>query len=55
MLDVKQFPFVLDLACMASRREFLKLDKWVAEKIKELQVCVHTSTSSFAHCSYCKQ
>ena len=40
MLNVNQFPFVIDLACWASRREFLKLDKWISDKIKEHQVCV---------------
>ena len=38
MLNVNQFPFVIDLACWASRREFLKLDKWVSDKLKEHQV-----------------
>jgi len=37
MLNVNQFPFVIDLACWASRREFLKLDKWISDKIKEHQ------------------
>ncbi|CAG0881491.1 unnamed protein product [Cyprideis torosa] len=30
------FPFVLDLACLASRREYLKLDKWIMDKTREL-------------------
>lgn len=38
MLDVNQFPFVIDLACWAAKREFLKLDKWVIDKLKEYQV-----------------
>ncbi|XP_064398380.1 CCR4-NOT transcription complex subunit 1-like [Halichondria panicea] len=37
MLDVNQFPFVIDLACWAAKREFLKLDKWVIDKLKEYQ------------------
>ena len=39
MLELNQFPFVIDLACWAAKREFLKLDKWVIDKLKEYQVC----------------
>jgi len=28
-------PFVIDLACLASRRGYLKLDKWLTDKIRE--------------------
>ncbi|XP_050435609.1 CCR4-NOT transcription complex subunit 1 isoform X4 [Adelges cooleyi] len=35
LLSVQQFPFVIDLACLASRREYLKLDKWLSDKIRE--------------------
>lgn len=35
MLSVQQFAFVIDLACLASRREYLKLDKWLSDKIRE--------------------
>lgn len=35
LLNVPQFAFVLDMACMASRREYLKLDKWISDKIQE--------------------
>ena len=38
MLKGSQFPFVIDLACWASKRKFLKLDIWMVEKIKEHQV-----------------
>ena len=38
MLSVNQFPFVIDLACWAAKREFLKLDKWISDKAKEHQV-----------------
>ena len=38
MLAVNQFPFIIDLACWAAKREFLKLDKWVIDKLKEYQV-----------------
>uniref|UniRef100_T1ISW7 CCR4-NOT transcription complex subunit 1 n=1 Tax=Strigamia maritima TaxID=126957 RepID=T1ISW7_STRMM len=35
LLNAPQFPFVIDLACLASRREYLKLDKWLSDKIRE--------------------
>ncbi|VVC34988.1 Hypothetical protein CINCED_3A007099 [Cinara cedri] len=35
LLSVQQFPFIIDLACLASRRDYLKLDKWLADKIHE--------------------
>lgn len=35
MLNAPTFPFVIDLACLASRREYLKLDKWLGDKIRE--------------------
>jgi CCR4-NOT transcription complex subunit 1 len=35
LLSVQQFPFIIDLACLASRREYLKLDKWLTDKIHE--------------------
>ena len=38
MLKGNQFPFVIYLACWASKRKFLKLDIWMVEKIKEHQV-----------------
>lgn len=28
LLNAQSFPFVIDLACLASRREYLKLEKW---------------------------
>lgn len=39
LLNISQFPFVVDLACLASRREYLKLDKWLGDKIREHRVC----------------
>lgn len=36
-LNANLFPFVLDLACLAAKREFLKLDKWITDKIKDNQ------------------
>lgn len=35
LLNVQSFPFVIDLACLASRREYLKLDKWFTDKIRD--------------------
>ncbi|XP_063227280.1 CCR4-NOT transcription complex subunit 1 isoform X2 [Bacillus rossius redtenbacheri] len=35
LLNVQSYPFVIDLACLASRREYLKLEKWLADKIRE--------------------
>lgn len=35
LLNGSSFPFVIDLACLASRREYLKLDKWLTDKIRE--------------------
>ncbi|XP_063392578.1 CCR4-NOT transcription complex subunit 1 isoform X1 [Cydia fagiglandana] len=35
LLNVQSFPFVIDLACLASRREYLKLDKWLTDKIRD--------------------
>lgn len=35
LLNVRSFQFVIDLACLASRREYLKLDKWLNDKIRE--------------------
>lgn len=35
LLNVRSFQFVIDLACLASRHEYLKLDKWLTDKIRE--------------------
>lgn len=35
LLNAQNFIFIIDLACLASRREFLKLDKWLSDKIRE--------------------
>ncbi|XP_039287191.1 LOW QUALITY PROTEIN: CCR4-NOT transcription complex subunit 1 [Nilaparvata lugens] len=32
---LQSLPFIIDLACLASRREYLKLDKWLGDKIRE--------------------
>ncbi|KAL3243942.1 hypothetical protein MRX96_019525 [Rhipicephalus microplus] len=46
LLSSNSFPLVIDLACLASRREYLKLDKWLTDKIFEhkeafIQACVN--------------
>ncbi len=38
LLNATPFAFVIDLACLASRRGYLKLDKWLNDKIREHQV-----------------
>ncbi|XP_037941750.1 CCR4-NOT transcription complex subunit 1 isoform X3 [Teleopsis dalmanni] len=35
LLNARSFLFVIDLACLASRREYLKLEKWLGDKIRE--------------------
>jgi len=35
LLNAQSFPFVIDLACLASRRGYLKLEKWLTDKIRE--------------------
>ena len=36
LLNSSCYPFVIDLACLASRREYLKLDKWLMDKIQSI-------------------
>ena len=38
LLAAQPIPFILDLACLASRRAYLKLDKWLSDKLREHQV-----------------
>lgn len=45
MLDIQPYYFAIDLAALASRREFLNLEKWLQEKIVEhkdvfIRVCL---------------
>lgn len=35
ILDSKQFHFTIDLAALASRREYLNLEKWLQDKIHQ--------------------
>lgn len=38
LLSTQQYNFMIDLACLASRREYLKLEKWMTDKIREIGV-----------------
>lgn len=35
ILMANNFPFIIELACWAAKRDFLKLDKWFADKIRD--------------------
>lgn len=35
ILDLQPFLFTIDLAALAARREYLNLEKWLQDKIKE--------------------
>uniref|UniRef100_A0AC34F092 CCR4-NOT transcription complex subunit 1 HEAT repeat domain-containing protein n=1 Tax=Panagrolaimus sp. ES5 TaxID=591445 RepID=A0AC34F092_9BILA len=35
LFNVQNFQFAIDLACLASRRDFLKLDKFLSDKLQE--------------------
>ncbi|KAF5291015.1 hypothetical protein FQR65_LT20520 [Abscondita terminalis] len=35
LLNAQSYPFIIDLACLASRREYLKLEKWITDKIRD--------------------
>ncbi|KAI8991615.1 CCR4-Not complex component, Not1-domain-containing protein [Mycotypha africana] len=46
ILDAKSFTFTIDLAALATRREYLNLEKWLLDKIKEyghkfIQACLN--------------
>ena len=38
LLAAQPITFILDLACLASKRGYLKLDKWLSDKLREHQV-----------------
>ena len=38
MVNTDQFPFVIELAAFAAKRDFLNLDKWITDKMKTHQV-----------------
>lgn len=44
ILMANNFPFVIELACWAAKRDFLKLDKWFADKIRDYKVRNISST-----------
>ena len=47
LLNATPFAFVIDLACLASRREYLKLDKWLNDKIREHRVSYYVFIRDF--------
>ena len=46
MVNTDHFPFVIELAAFAAKRDFLNLDKWITDKMKAHQVSttLHTCT-----------
>ncbi len=38
VLNAYSFPFTLELACWASKRDYLKLDKWIMDKLRDSKV-----------------
>lgn len=41
ILAANKFPFIIELGCWAAKMDFVKLDKWVADKVWEYKVrCV---------------
>ncbi len=38
ILTANKFPFILELACWAAKRDFLMLDKWISDKMREYKV-----------------
>lgn len=38
VLTANNFPFIIELACWAAKRDFLKLDKWFSDKIRDYKV-----------------
>lgn len=49
LLNGTPFAFVIDLAALASRREYLKLDKWLTDKIREHGVSPQTDLDLVIH------
>lgn len=48
LLNGTPFAFVIDLAALASRREYLKLDKWLTDKIREHGVSLQIDSRAVA-------
>ncbi|KAJ8950014.1 hypothetical protein NQ318_002425 [Aromia moschata] len=47
--SAQSYPFIIDLACLASRREYLKLEKWLSDKISEHGETFVTACIKFLH------
>ncbi|XP_060519791.1 CCR4-NOT transcription complex subunit 1 isoform X2 [Cylas formicarius] len=47
--SAQSYPFIIDLACLASRREYLKLEKWLSDKINEHGEAFVTACIKFLH------
>ena len=45
LLNSTQFAFTVDLACLAAKREYLNLERWISDKIREHQVRMCSLTS----------
>jgi CCR4-NOT transcription complex subunit 1 len=45
----QSYPFIIDLACLASRREYLKLEKWLSDKIREHGEAFVSACIKFLH------
>lgn len=53
LLNNMQFSFVIDLACLAAKREYLKLDTWIMDRIREHHVCTSVCVCVFMHVCVC--
>ncbi|CAF0872020.1 unnamed protein product, partial [Didymodactylos carnosus] len=47
LLNAQPMPFIIDLACLASRRGYLKLDKWLSDKLRDHQETFVQNTIQF--------
>ncbi|XP_066142150.1 CCR4-NOT transcription complex subunit 1 isoform X1 [Euwallacea fornicatus] len=47
--SAQSYPFIIDLACLASRREYLKLEKWLSDKINEHGEAFISACVKFLH------
>ncbi|CAF0747026.1 unnamed protein product, partial [Didymodactylos carnosus] len=47
LLNAQPMPFIIDLACLASRRGYLKLDKWLSDKLRDHQEMFVQNTIQF--------
>jgi hypothetical protein len=51
ILEIRPFAFAIDLAALASRREYLNLEKWLQDRINEHQLEFVQVTASHATAS----